>query len=151
MEFKSKNAISGKEGTAYIKVDGKNEELFGARGIETKIEFSKGAVKCIGRRMEGSKITGMKGTGTLKIWYGSPLFVQSVREYKDTGKPMYFDLVVTNDDPTSDCGRQTMLYKDCLIDGMILSQLDAESEDALSDEIGFTFEDYEPLESFKSI
>ena len=96
--LKSYDTISGKEGTAYLKIDGRNEELFRAKSIEAKIEIKKGAVKCIGRRMEGSKPTGMKGTGTLKLYYGFPLFADVVRQYKETGKALYFDMVLTNSD-----------------------------------------------------
>lgn len=145
------DALSGKEGKAYANIDNKNEELFCAKSIEAKIEMSKSAIKCIGSRMEGSKITGIKGKGTMKIYFGYPLFSELVARYKDTGKPFYFDMVVTNDDPASSLGAQTVLLKDCLIDGVTLTKLDADSEDALEDEIGFTFEDYEFLKKFKSV
>lgn len=145
------DALSGKEGKAYVKIDSKNEELFCSKSVEAKIELSKSDIKCIGSRMTGSKITGMKGTGTMKIYFGYPLFSELVARYKDTGKPFYFDMVVTNDDPASSVGAQTVLLKDCLIDGVTLTKLDGESEDAIEDEIGFTFEDYEILEKFKSV
>ena len=125
--------------------------MFCSKSVEAKIELSKSDIKCIGSRMTGSKITGMKGTGTMKIYFGYPLFSELVARYKDTGKPFYFDMVVTNDDPASSVGAQTVLLKDCLIDGVTLTKLDGESEDAIEDEIGFTFEDYEILEKFKSV
>lgn len=146
--FKSYNAISGKEGTAYIRYDGKNEELFSARSIEAKIELTKGAVKCIGRRMEGSKVTGMKGTGTLKIYFGSPLFSKLIGDYKETGKSLYFDLVIENSDSASSAGTQTVLLRDCSPDGFMLAKLDGDSSDPLEDEISFTFEDYEYINKF---
>ncbi len=146
--LKSYNAISGKEGTAYVRLDGKNEELFSAKSIEAKIELKKGSVKCIGRRMEGSKVTGMKGSGTLKIYYGTPLFSSMVGDYKDTGKALYFDLVVENNDPASDAGTQTVLLRDCSPDGITLAKLDGDTDDPLDDEISFTFEDYEYINKF---
>lgn len=148
--LKSYDTISGKEGTAYLKIDGRNEELFRAKSIEAKIEIKKGAVKCIGRRMEGSKPTGMKGSGTLKLYYGFPLFADVVKQYKESGRALYFDLVLTNSDAASSAGTQTVLVKDCSIDGMLLSKLDGDTDDPLEDEISFTFEDYEYLETFKN-
>lgn len=149
--LKSYDTISGKEGTAFLKIDGKNEELFRAKSIEAKIEIKKGSVKCIGRRMEGSKPTGMKGSGTLTLYYGYPLFAETVKQYKETGKALYFDLVLTNSDAASSAGTQTVLIKDCSIDGVLLSKLDGDTDDPLEDEISFTFEDYEYLETFKNI
>lgn len=146
--LKSYDTISGKEGTAYVRIDGRNEELFSAKSIEAKIELKKGAVKCIGRRMEGSKVTGMKGSGSLKIYYGTPLFSKLIEEYKDEGKALYFDLVVENSDPASSAGTQTVLLKDCSPDGIILAKLDGDTDDPLEDEISFTFEDYEYINRF---
>lgn len=147
-QLKSYDTISGKEGTAYVRIDGRNEELFSAKSIEAKLELKKGAVKCIGRRMEGSKITGIKGSGTLKIYYGSPLFSSMIGDYKDTGKSLYFDLVVENDDQASSAGKQTVLLRDCCPDGITLAKLDGDTDDPLEDEIGFTFEDYEYINKF---
>lgn len=146
--MKSYDTISGREGTAYVRIDGKNEELFFAKSIEAKIELKKGSVKCIGRRMEGSKPTGMKGTGSLKIYYGTPLFSRLIEEYKDSGKSLYFDLVVENSDPASSAGTQTVLLKDCSPDGIILAKLDGDTDDPLEDEVSFTFEDYEYINRF---
>lgn len=147
-QLKSYDTISGREGTAYVRIDGKNEELFSAKSIEAKVELKKGAVKCIGRRMEGSKVTGMKGSGTLKMYYGSPLFSKLIGDYKDTGNALYFDLVVENDDPASSAGKQTVLLRDCSPDGITLAKLDGDTDDPLEDEIGFSFEDYEYINKF---
>ena len=54
------DTISGKEGRAYAKINGNNEELFYAKTIEATVEKSKGEVKSIGKRMTGHKTTGRK-------------------------------------------------------------------------------------------
>lgn len=149
--MKSYDTISGKEGISYVKINGNNEELFCAKTVEAKIELNKSDVKCIGKRMTGSKATGMKGTGTMKIYYGFPIFSEVCSEYKKTGKALYFDMVVTNNDPASSFGKQTVLLKDCMMDGFTLAKLDGDSDDPLEEEIGFTFEDYDILEKFKNI
>ena len=59
------DAVSGKEGRAYAKIDGNNEELFYAKTIEAKVEKTKSQVKSIGRRMVGHKTTGAEGTGSM--------------------------------------------------------------------------------------
>ena len=45
------DTISGKEGRAYAKVNGNNEELFMSKTIEATVEKSKSEVKAIGKRM----------------------------------------------------------------------------------------------------
>ena len=59
--------------------------------------------------------------------------------YKSTGEDVYFDIQVTNDDPTSSAGRQTVILKDCNIDGGVLARFDAD-DDYLDEELSFTFE-----------
>lgn len=147
-QMKSFDTISGKEGTSYARINGQNEELFFAKSIEATIELKKGSVKCIGRRMEGSKVTGMKGSGSLKFYYGTPLFSKMIEDYKNSGKSIYFDLVVENSDGASSAGTQTVLLRDCSPDKITLAKLDGDADDPLEDEMGFTFEDYEYINKF---
>ena len=54
---------------------------------------------------------------------------------------------MTNEDPTSGAGRQTVILKDCNLDGGILTKFDADAE-YLDEEADFTFEDFEIPEMF---
>ena len=69
-------------------------------------------------------------------------------KFKETGKDIYFDIQITNEDPTSSVGRQTVVLKDCNIDGGILAKFDADGE-YLDEDMDFTFEDFEMPEEFK--
>lgn len=66
------DTISGKEGRAYAKIDGNNEDLFFAKTIESTVEKSKSEVKAIGKRMTGHKTTGGNGTGSMTLYYMTP-------------------------------------------------------------------------------
>ena len=61
--------------------------------------------------------------------------------YKNTGEDIYFDIQVTNDDPTSAAGICTMVFKGCNVDGGVLAAFDVDG-DFLEQEIDFTFEDF---------
>ena len=71
-------------------------------------------------------------------------------DYKNTGQDTYFEIQVTNEDPTSDVGRQTIILKDCNIDGGILAKFDADA-DYLDEDMDFTFEDFSMPESFSNL
>ena len=150
-KLKSFDPISGKEGVAYAKINGNNEELFFAKTIEATVEKAKSEIKAIGRRMTGHKTTGMSGSGKMTLYYLTPLFRQMLKQYKDTGVDIYFDLVVENNDPSSSAGKQTTLLMDCNLDSVLLTKLDADSDDPLEEDADFTFEDYEILEEFTKI
>ena len=127
------DTISGREGRAYAKINGNNEELFFAKSVEASVEKSKSEVKAIGKRMTGHKTTGANGTGSMTLYYLTPLLRQMLKEWKDTGVDVYFDLVVENDDPASSAGKQSILLMGCNLDS------------------DFTFEDFDILEAFNKI
>ena len=150
-KLKSFDPISGKEGVAYAKINGNNEELFFAKTIEASVEKAKSEIKAIGRRMTGHKTTGMSGSGSMTLYYLTPLFRQMLKQYKDTGVDIYFDMVVENNDPSSSAGKQTTLLMDCNLDSVVLTKLDGDSDDPLEEDADFTFEDYDILQEFTKI
>ena len=150
-KLKSFDPISGKEGVAYAKINGNNEELFFAKTIEASVEKAKSEIKAIGRRMTGHKTTGMSGSGKMTLYYLTPLFRQMLKQYKDTGVDIYFDLVVENNDPSSSAGKQTTLLMDCNLASVVLTKLDGDSDDPLEEDADFTFEDYDILQEFTKI
>ena len=133
------------------KINGNNEELFFAKTIEASVEKAKSEIKAIGRRMTGHKTTGMSGSGKMTLYYLTPLFRQMLKQYKDTGVDIYFDLVVENNDPSSSAGKQTTLLMDCNLDSVVLTKLDGDSDDPLEEDADFTFEDYDILQEFTKI
>ena len=142
------DTISGKEGRAYAKIDGNNEDLFFAKTIESTVEKSKSEVKAIGKRMTGHKTTGGNGTGSMTLYYMTPLFRQMIKQWKETGQDIYFDMVIENDDQESSAGKQSVLLIDCNLDSVVLGKLDGDSDDPLDAAVDFTFEDFDILTPF---
>lgn len=146
LEFK--DTISGQEARAYITIDGRNEELFYAKKLESKIEKEKSEGKTLGKRGKQSKAKGYKGTGTLTIYYVTSLFIELMVKYIKTGVDTYFDLTVINEDPTSSIGKQTVVLKNCNFDEVSIATFDLDS-DALEEDMSFTFDDIDLLDKFK--
>lgn len=146
----SPDTISGKEGRAYAKIGGNNEELFFAKKVEANVEKAKSEIKAIGKRMTGHKTTGANGSGSMTIYYLSPLFRQMLKTWKETGADVYFDMVIENDDQESSAGKQTVLLMSCNLDSVVLAKLDGDSDDALDEDVDFTFEDFDILTPFTS-
>ncbi len=145
------DTISGKEGRAYAKINGNNEELFMAKTIEGNVEKNKSEIKAIGKRMTGHKTTGGNGTGSMTLYYMTPVFRAMIKAWKDTGVDVYFDLVVENDDQESAAGKQSTLLIGCNLDSVVLTKLDGDSDDALDEDVDFTFEDFDILTPFNKI
>ena len=145
------DTISGKEGRAYAKINGNNEELFLAKTIEANVEKNKSEIKAIGKRMTGHKTTGANGAGSMTLYYMTPLFRAMIKQWKETGVDVYFDMVVENDDQESSAGKQTTLLIGCNLDSVVLAKLDGDSDDALDEDVDFTFEDFDILTPFAKI
>ena len=145
------DTISGKEGRAYAKINGNNEELFMAKAIEANVEKNKSEIKAIGKRMTGHKTTGANGAGSMTLYYMTPLFRAMIKQWKETGVDVYFDMVVENDDQESSAGKQSTLLIGCNLDSVVLAKLDGDSDDALDEDVDFTFEDFDILTAFTKI
>lgn len=145
--FKAGDTISGQEARAYITVNGRNEELFYAKKIDSKVEKQKTEIKTLGKRGTQNKAAGWKGTGTLTVYYATSLFRELMLKYMKDGIDTYFDLAVTNEDPTSDIGKQTIVLKNCNLDEVSMAMFDVDSE-VLEEDMSFTFEDVDMLDKF---
>ncbi|MGL4572866.1 MAG: phage tail tube protein [Clostridium sp.] len=148
--LKAQDTICGKEGSAQVNINGEIHKLFNIKSLEAKMEKDKSEIKTIGSRATQNKTTGWKGTGSMTVHYISSLFRKLSIDYIKTGKDFYFDLIVTNDDANSSAGRQTTALYNCNIDTTILAKLDID-DDALEEELEFTFDDAELLEGFKDL
>ena len=66
----------------------------------------------------------------------------------ETGVITYFDLQVTNNDPTATVGTQTMVYYGCKLTGeLLLSIIDVDTE-MLEQECTFSYTNARTLSSF---
>ena len=145
--LQGQDVVSGLEGFAQINVNGEMRELFELIELETTIEKHKKEIKVIGRRLDQHKSAGGVGTGSLKFYYITSQFRVLAEEYINTGKDLYFDIIVTNEDPGSSSGKQTIKYTGCNLDSTLLSKIALE-EEALEEEADFTFNGFEIIDKF---
>ena len=145
--MKGKDAISAKLAECFITIEGNRYNFMQMINFEAKFEKNKTEVPILGKTGIGNKATGWKGTGSATAHYNQSIFRTLLQKYKDTGEDVYFEIQVTNDDPTSAAGRQTIVFMDCNTDGGILAKFDADGE-YLDEDIDFTFEDFKMPESF---
>jgi hypothetical protein len=143
----AEDAISGSLGECYVTIEGNRYQFMQAINLEAKMEKTKSEIPILGRTGKGNKTTGWKGTGSATFHYNTSIFRQLLYIYKKTGRDIYFDMQVTNEDPTSTVGNQTIILKGCNINGGILAKFDADAE-YLDEDMDFTFEDWEMPNAF---
>ena len=146
----AKDSVSGSLAECFITIKGNRYNFMQIFNFESKMEKTKTEVPILGKRGKGNKATGWKGTFTGTAHYNQSVMREVLYAFKEGGEDIYFDIQVTNEDPSYAVGRQTIIHKDCNLDGGILAKYDAGSE-YLDEEISGTFEDWEMPEKFKML
>lgn len=146
----AKDTISASLAECFVTIEGNRYNFMQAINLEATFEKNKTEVPILGKTGKGNKSTGWKGTGSATFHYNTSIFRKLMERYKNTGEDVYFDIQITNEDPTSTVGRQTTILKDCNIDGGVLAKFDADAE-YLDEDMDFTFEDFEIPETFSML
>jgi hypothetical protein len=139
------DTINGQEGRATVNINGSISDLFFAKNIEATAEITKNEVKALGSRATQNKAAGWKGTGSMTIYYLSPIFRNMALQYIKSGKQVFFNLTIVNDDPGSTVGKQTTVLYGCSIDSVVLAKLDIDAG-SLEEDVPFTFTDVDYLD-----
>lgn len=145
--MEARDAISGSLAECFITIEGNRYNFMQAINLEASIEKTKTEVPILGKTGKGNKATGWSGSGSATFHYNTSIFRELLYRYAKTGQDFYFDIQVTNEDPTASIGRQTVILKGCNIDGGLLAKFDADA-DYIEEDFDFTFEDFEIPEKF---
>lgn len=148
--MKARDTISAKLAECFVTIGTRRYNFMQAINLEAKFEKTKTEVPILGKTGKGNKPSGWKGTGSATFHYNTSIFRQMLLRYKDTGEDIYFEMQISNEDPASEAGRQTIILIDCNMDGGILAKFDADGE-YLDEDMDFTFEDFKMPESFKDL
>lgn len=142
------DVIVGRLGTAFIQYEGQNIPAGWLRTIEVTMEKNKSELAVLGEMVKRHRSVGATITGSANMFYCTSLFRKMASEFANNRRDIYFDLVVTNSDPTSVLGTQAVLFKNCNADSTILAKLDVDSDEAMNEDMDFTADGFELLESF---
>lgn len=143
-----RDALNGKSGSAFMTINGQNIEMFNLKKFQSDAEFQESDFKVVGTTLVQKKTTGVTLTGSMTIYYGSPHFLRLLQEYLKTGKLPYFTIQLTNDDPSTSVGSQTVVLYNVKLQKLPVAMLDADA-DWLEEEVSFSFTNIEVLDWFK--
>ena len=148
--MKARDTIAAKLAECFITIGTRRYNFMQMIDMEAKVDKTKKKVPRLGAIMDGHKSVGMEGTFSGTAHYNQSVMRQALLDYKNTGEDTYFEMQITNDDPGSAAGRQTIVLYDCNTDGGILAKFDADGE-TLDEELEGTFDDFDMPESFKKL
>ena len=105
----AKDSVSASLAECFVTIEGRRLNFMQAINVEANFEKTKSEVPILGKTGKGNKSTGWTGSGSATFHYNTSIFRKLMQRYKETGEDIYFDMQVTNEDPTSSVGRQTVI------------------------------------------
>lgn len=144
----AKDTVNGAEGKIFITSNGQNIEVACMKNITTNAELQSSDMRVIGTRTIQDKPNGAKLSGTGNIYYGSNIWTDMVLQYIQTGVMPEFDIQITNNDPTTTLGAQTMAYYGCHLTGTIPLSILNDEEAMLNYDFNFAYTRVARLQAF---
>lgn len=139
----AKRVINGTHG--YLWLDG--EMIAECYGFQAKYSFDKEDIVLCGQMATDKKITGMSGTGSMRLYkvYSRALSLigDSIRE----GKDVRFTVITKLRDPDA-YGTERIAIKNVSFDDLTLADWEAKNVGKV--EMAFTFTDHEVLDSINA-
>lgn len=142
--------IDGKRGIITATINGVVEELAEIKNINANIAKRKTEYNVLGDPATRNKSAGWTGTGSATYHYVSSRWSKMLIDYANTGNDVYFTMIITNDDPGSSAGVQTVKLGQCNIDGGDVAIIDVDT-DLLENSFDFTFSEVDSLSAFNDL
>lgn len=143
-----KDTISSKEGKAFITIDGQNRELFEISSINAQLDLTIQAKPMLGHRMTQHKVVGAEGTGSMTMYFMNSDMLKMAIAYIKDGSIPDIKLQIKNEDAQSTVGKQDIILLGVLLSTIPVANLDDSSEDPITIDTDFTFDDIEGLSFF---
>lgn len=142
------DTISSKEGKAYITINGTNRELFEISSLKAQLDLTVQARRMLGHRMTQHKVIGAEGTGSMTMYFMNSDMLRLALDYIKNGNYGGIKLQVKNEDKQSTVGSQEVVLLNVLLKTIPVVTIDDQSDDPITIETDFTFDDLEGLSFF---
>lgn len=142
------DTISSKEGKAYITIEGKNRELFEISSLKAQLDLNVQSRNMLGHRMTQHKVVGAEGTGSMTMYFMNSDMLKLAINYIKNGSYGGLKLQVKNEDSQSTIGTQEVVLNNVLLKTIPITTLDDQSDEPVTIDTDFTFDDIEGLSYF---
>ena len=147
IQMNANDSVYGSLAEVYVTMDGNRYNMMQLYDFESKISINIVDVPILGRVQMGKKPAGFEGTWSGTAHYNQSVFRRWMLHYTKTGELIPFDIQVTNEDPSSKAGRQTITHTGCLVDELTLAKY-AAGDELLDEDISGTFDNWDMPEEF---
>lgn len=142
------DTISSREGKAYTTIDGANRELFEISSLKAQLDLNVQSRNMLGHRMTQHKVTGAEGTGSMTMYFMNSDMLRLAIAYIKKGAYGGLKIQVRNVDSQSTIGTQEVVLLNVLLKTIPVAAIDDQSDDPITIDTDFTFDDIEGLSYF---
>jgi len=143
--------ISGQAGSVILTIDGNVREWATIKNIAATITLIDDPYKVMGGNgATRHKFAGWEGAGDVTYHYMDSTITKIILGYIKSGKYPDITVVITNDDPASAAGRQSISLMHVMFPTVEIAKLDVETN-LLEGSSSFTFSDVSGLELFSDL
>ena len=142
------DTLSATEGSGYVTRGGQNRKMLEISKVDAHVTLKVQERQMLGHRMTQHKVTGATGEGSGTFYFMNSDELKAFLEYKKSGKYEGFTLQLMNEDPQSTIGRQTVTLYHVILATVPVAYMDDSSEDPITFDSDFTFDDLDCLEQF---
>jgi hypothetical protein len=146
----AKDSVHGNHAECYVTINERRYNFMHLTEFESSWDVEIAEVPILGQVSVGHKAAGGSGTWSATAHYNQSILRAMALEYQKTGFMPYFQIQVSNQDPTSAVGRQTIILYDCLCETFNLAKFTVGNE-VLDEELSGTFERWDMPEQFKEL
>lgn len=148
--MKQTESVAGGLAECFITIDDNRYNFMQFTHFESSYKPKVIDVPILGRTTIGKKMVGGTGTFTGKAHYNQSIIRKVMLNYHKNGTFTPFEIQVTNEDPATSIGMQTIILSGCLLDSVTLAKFSA-GEDLLEEEISGTFDKWDMPQEFDNI
>jgi len=135
----ARDSMHGALAKCFVTIEGRRMNMMSMTEFEANFDINIADVPILGKVNMGHKPAGGSGSFTGTAHYNQSVFRKLVDTYQKTGRFPYFEIQVTNEDPASSVGAQTVIFHDCLLDSVVMARFEAGNNN-LTEDISGTYE-----------
>lgn len=131
-----------------ITPDGQQRKMADCRNITARIDVAVEEFRCIGEMMHRHKGVGMRGSGSMTIYTGTPEFLTFLQQFKSKKINYRFQIYCEVSDPEAadNRGSRAIQITDVLLHGTQLFKQDTE-DGILDEDVEFDFDNFKIVNS----
>ncbi len=136
---------SGHDGDGYVTINGKVCAAFKISSVSAEVKVINEKRRFLGERMVQNAPRGMEGKGKVAYYHTTSDLIDAMKDYREGGE--YPNITIQYYADGED-GRCEVVLRKVVIDSVGFGVINDTSDEAIVNESGFTFDDFDVIERF---